>query len=296
MEKNVNKYTLLNTIGRFFSLILKSFDAWGVTLFYGAVITALSSAFALVRFCKAGDFNCYVTINLFLSILVFITVLFYLYDFYQTVFKNSVFKINNILKLDKNKIKSLVLLICYILCFIVSAFVSWKIFTKPANPDWRVEFIYFTIFFIFCVAPLLAMRFSALIAFYFYEYKIPSFKYLYNKTEGRSYIGIIGFLMVLLILTVFNMYIQGITMHFIKLLPLSTAIKIIGSFVNISVVLFSFSMFFCFFEAQRQLMDENDREPSKDEASCSEVEKTPLSTSKSQKKTAKKINKGRKKK
>lgn len=294
MKKTVSKYTLLHTLGCFFSLMLKSFNAWHVTLLYAAVLTLFSSAFALARYC--GSVDCVVAVNLALAVPMLVIVFFYLYDFYHVAFKNDVFKLNTIANFSKNKIKSVGVLFCYFLCFAISAYISWKIFTKPANPDWRLEFVYFTVFFIFCMAPLLAMRFSAAVAFYFSDYKFPSLKYLYKKTEGRSYIGIIGFLTTMLILSMLNLYLQGAAVRIFTLLPLSLTANVLGSFINIVIILITFNLFFCFFEAQRQTMVEDDILNSKTaEQACTE-EKELLVTENTQKKVNKKSDIQKKKK
>lgn len=284
MKKNVRRYTLLSTMGCFFSLICKSFTSWRVTLSYGVLIAAFSWAFGLVHLCNPDNRNCFVAVNLSLILLIFITMLLYLYDFYQVMFKNSVFKPVSIVKLDKNKLKSVGVLLGYILCFAVSAFISWKIFTKPANPNWKIEGIYFTIFFIFCMIPVFAMRFSAVVAFYFNECKLPSFGYLYKKTSGRSYIGIVGFLAVLLILSVLNLYLQGATVYLLKRFPLSFTVSILGSLLNALIILITFGLFLCFFEAQRQKMIEEDVSE-ESVLHDAEIKKDSLPSPKSSKKT-----------
>lgn len=288
MEKKENKYTLLSTLGSFFSMIGKSLRAWSVTLFYGAIITASSSVFERIHFCRMNDLKCYITTISLFVLFVFILIMFYLYDLYQTAFKNSVFKIKNFIRFDKNKIKSIGVLLGYFLCFVISALISWKIFTKPANPNWKIEFIYFTIFFIFCMLPVLAMRFSSVVAFYFNDYKLPSFKYLYKRTEGRSYIGIIGFLMVLLFLSVFNAYGHSVLTGLFADFPLPVTADVLRTFCYVLLILFTFSVFLCFFEAQRLMLAESEYEPA-DTLIADDKEKKVLLTDKTkQKKDGKK--------
>lgn len=258
MEK-ATKYTLLRTMGRFFTLIYKSFNAWRVMLFYGAVITALTNGFYLVYLCAENSFSCFMTTNATVILLVTFAGLCYLYDFYQSVFKNTVFKIENVIKFDGAKIKSLCFLAGYFLSFIISGAASWLILVKPANPDWRIEFVYFTVFFAFCMVPVLAMRFSAAPAFYFNNQKIPSPKYLFMQTSGRSYIGIVGFLMVMLILSVMNLYFYGYGKRIFSALPDSVTFSVLNTFFNTLVMLFTISVLFCFFEAQREVITADDR-------------------------------------
>lgn len=272
MEK-ATKYTLLRTIGHFFTLIYKSFSAWQVMLFYGAVITALTNAFYLVYLCAENSLRCFVATNALVILLLVFVGLCYLYDFYQCAFKNTVFKIENVIKFDKAKIKSLCFLVGYIMCFVVSAAISWFIFVKPANPDWRIEFMYFTVFFAFCMVPVLAMRFSAAPAFYFNNQKMPSPKYLFIQTSGRSYIGIVGFLMVMLILSVMNLYFYGYGKRIFSVLPDSVTFSVLNTFFNTLVMLFTVSVLFCFFEAQREVMTLDDKSDVFNEETAQEAKK-----------------------
>ena len=259
MVKSANKYTLLRTFGRFFSLVYKSLDAWRVALVYGSIITFIYYVMAAGQFvCKKTDVSCYLHFQTFIMIILSLVCLCYVFDFYQNTFKNSVFKYSSIVEFSKNKLKSIGFFIFYILCFAVSAFVARYIILKPANPDWRIEFIYFVVLFIFCMLPVLLMRFSAIVAFYFNEQKLPSIKYLYAKTTGHSFIGIVGFLLTILIMAVFNMQAYAYEAHFTMKYPSSVTVEVLSTFFEIIVKLFTLNVIMCFFEAQRQLMIESD--------------------------------------
>lgn len=265
MDTIINKYTFFRVVSRFFDLIYKSFHSWRVTIFYSIIITLLSGALYIalnfVYLCGNSAMICYISVNIGLIVLLSVLIMCFLYDFYQASFKNSVFKAVDIIKFNKTKIKSLMFLIGYILCYALSAGICWYIFKKPANPDWKIEFIYFCVFFLFCMLPMAAMRFSAAVAFFFHEQKIPSLKYLFTRTERRSYIGIVGFLMVLLILSVLNLYTYALSERlFVKLALPMTAVAL-KMFCNILVILFTFIVILCFFEAQRQLMVETEPFP-----------------------------------
>ncbi|MBR1601187.1 MAG: hypothetical protein IJ677_06360 [Alphaproteobacteria bacterium] len=257
MEKstNKNKYTLLLTFGRFISLIYKSLDAWKIMIVYGAIITLLYYILSSGQLlCNKNNLQCYLRFQLFTVAFMAFVCMCYIVDFYQNIFKNGVFKYSSIVMFDKIKIKSVLFLTAYVLSFVVSAFVAKYIVFKPANPDWRIEFIYFVLLFIFCMLPILAMRFSVIVAFYFNEQKLPPIRYLYQKTSGRSYIGIIGFLLTILIMAVFNMQTYGYVMHFTEKYPSSVSVEVLSTFFDILVKLLTFNVIFCFFEAQRQLM------------------------------------------
>ncbi|MBQ8481810.1 MAG: hypothetical protein IJ532_04700 [Alphaproteobacteria bacterium] len=259
MGKSTNRYTLLRTFGRFVSLIYKSLDAWKITLIYGSVLTFIYYVMASGQFiCNRTNALCFLRFQVIVVIVLSLICLCYVFDFYQNAFKNTVFKYSSIIKFDKNKLKSIGFFILYILCFALSAYIARYIIIKPANPDWRIEFVYFFILFIFCMLPVFLMRFSAVVAFYFNEQKLPTIKYLYEKTAGHSYIGIVGFLLTILIMAVFNMQAYGYETHFTAKYPSSVTVEVLTTFFEILVKLFTLNVIFCFFEAQRQLMTEND--------------------------------------
>lgn len=260
MEKS-SEYTLLKTTGRFFSLVYKSLEVWPAVLIYGALLTAVYCGLLIATtFCAKENQTCQMvwqgTMGVFLSIVS----LCYLVDFYRIVFKNSVFKISNLIQFDKAKIKSVIFIVGYIFSFVISAYVSKNIVFKPANPDWRIEFVYFCVFFAFCMLPVLAMRFSSLVAFYLNEQKIPSLKYMYEQTMGRSYIGVVGFLLVILMSAVFNMQTYSLEVRLFSKFQSSLALQVIITFIDAMVKLFILGWIVCFFEAQRQLMTANEEE------------------------------------
>ena len=253
--ENSTKYTLLRTIGRFFYLIFGTFKSWPLTLFYGAVIIGISLAFYTARYCGADNLNCNVAVTVGVFLLIALCSICYLYDLYCITFKNSVFKISYVLKFDTAKIKSVGFIIGYIMSYVVSGYISWKILQKPADPNWRAEFVYFVVFFVFCLVPIAAMRFSVAVAYYFNKQKLPSLKQLYKVTEGRSYISIVGFLFVMLILSVLNLYLSSVVNR--VLVSSSAMIIVFKIYLLVLIFLFEFSFLLCFFEAQRQLIEEN---------------------------------------
>lgn len=252
MDKNSN-YSLLHVGGRFFRLIVKSINAWRTMLLYGAVTTLVYYILQICQLsCGNGNEQCYMYVQYIAYICLALLFLGYTYDSYQSAFKDSVFKYDNLIKFDVKKIKSCMFLAFYALCFIVPVFVAKLIIFKPANQDWRIEFIYFTILFVFCLLPIAAMRFSMIVAFYFNEQNIPSFKYLYEETRGKSYVGVIGFLLIILIMSVLNLRVYGYEIRMVNEYPSSVFVQVISTFLDIITKLFTLNIIFCFFEAQRQ--------------------------------------------
>lgn len=252
MDKNSN-YSLLRVSGSFFKLIGKSINAWRTMLLYGAVSTLIYYVLQICQMsCGNGNEQCYMYVQYIATVCLAILFLGYTYDNYKNAFKNGVFKYADLIKFDANKIKSCLFSAFYVLLYIVPVFVAKIIIFKQANPDWRIEFIYFTILFIFCLLPIAAMRFSMVVAFYYNEQKIPSFKYLYEKTKGKSYVGIIGFLLITLIMAVLNLHIYGYEIRMINEYPSSVFVQVLSTFLDIIAKLFTLNVIFCFFEAQRQ--------------------------------------------
>ena len=79
MEKNTRKYTLLRTVGRFFSLVFKSFKTWYLTLFYAVIITALALVFYTVSH-YLTDVNYIKSTGLAGILLIFFVISCYLFD------------------------------------------------------------------------------------------------------------------------------------------------------------------------------------------------------------------------
>ena len=96
------------------------------------------------------------------------------------------------------------------------------------------------------------MRFSMAVAFFYNDQKVPSLKYLYKETNGKSYVGIIGFLLIILITSVLNLHIYGYEIRMVNEYPSSETVQVLSTFLDIITKLFTLNVIFCFFEAQRQ--------------------------------------------
>lgn len=271
------KFTLFQIIRRFLYLVCKSADFWRGMLLYSAVMTAFYHISLYGQYiCPQNGFSCFMTLQIVIFAILVLIALCYIFDFYQSVFKNSVFKCKTIISFGAKKLKSVAFLTAYILTYIISVYIAKTIILKPANPVWQIEFIYFVIVFAVCLLPVFAMRFSAMVAFYLYEQKIPSFKFLFNKTAGHSFIGIVGFLGIVLILAIFNMQIYGYENAFLTKFPNSMVVMILLTFFDAFVKLFSLNVLVCFFEAQRELMEYHAEETlPKENKTISLTEKTP---------------------
>jgi len=254
--KMMAKLSLLQTTRQFLRLVYKSTEFWRGMLLYSIVFTFFYHVSVYGQFlCSQNNFSCLITVQLMIIAGLILGALCYIVDFYRSVFKNGVFKCNTIISFDKNKLKSIMFLIAYVLVFVISMYFAKVILLKPANPDWKIEFIYFVILFLLCVLPVFAMRFSAIVAFYLHEQKIPSFKFLYDMTVGHSFVCVVGFLGVILFLAIFNMQVYGYENVFLLNFQDSKSAVILITFFDAFIKLFSLNVLICFFEAQRELME-----------------------------------------
>lgn len=148
-------------------------------------------------------------------------------------------------------------MLLFVFCFIGSISLGWLILKKPANPDWRIEFLFFLVLFATAMFPLIAMRFSAVVAYFLQDNHFPSWKMLYEQTKERSYIGVILFLFILLLSVSLFMHTQVYLMH----LTLDFRVFVVALFAEYCgylVKLFCAAAFVVFFRAQYELMEEKE--------------------------------------
>lgn len=283
MEKSA-KYTLLRTFGRLFRLIFNSLDSLHITLIYGVLLAVIYYLFVVLYNACSGSAICYNTITALAILFPTIITAFYIDDLYQSTFKNSVFKLREIIKFNTNRLKKVSFTIAYFLSFVISGYLAIKILKKPANPVWQIEFIFFCILFAISMLPIAAMRFSAIVAYYLHDQRVPSIKYMYDKTIGRSYIGVVGFLLLILFLSVLNMQIFTYEAYLMHRFPHFITSLAVVYFIMITL-LFSLSIIICFFEAQRQLLEDNPSVAAVEELGAESVpsEETPTKSKSSEK-------------
>lgn len=187
--------------------------------------------------------------------LSFVIIISFIYDLYYVMFKNTVFKIKNCVLVTPKKLRSILLLAFYILLYLIAGVVSWVIFAKPANPVWYIEFGYFTIMFCFALLPLFLMRSFVGISLYLQDGTIPSLQYIFQATSGRSYIAIVGFLLLILTGTIFFAH-TDIYLRHLYLKYDYFAVAVAGEFICYLAILGIFSLLLCFSRAQHELLDE----------------------------------------
>lgn len=274
-----NNYSIINLIFTTFSLCKEAIKYWKIPAIYSIFLVFTAIAFSRWTYsCNSDEmeFWCYNMPNnkyiVYSSILIYSIIYLYLlfsstYDLYNSMFKNSVFKTKNILKNTKEKIKSSMFLTIFFILLLIPMIIAFKILIKKPNPIWQIEFIYFTIMFIMFFAPLITIRLSSSVAYYFDTLKFPKFIEIFKHTSGKAYVAIFTFLFLILIINIFYMKIMGYMLPFTnsnKSFFISFTAEYIDAFYKI-ISIFVIFLYFC---AQKQILDNL----SEDNAPSNEVE------------------------
>lgn len=190
-------------------LTLKFLKQWKIIFVYAVALTMISSVTGNWGYsCNTGENGwwCFTwNIHSAASAVAWMTVCLILvtyfllsasYDIYDAALSGKKFSLRNVFIPEKNKlIYSGIVAACLIFLFlpVVLAFV---ILRNPANPDYRVEFLYFLATFIFCWIPFIVLRIAIGISCFLEEKHIPSFKKVFEMTKG----GVAGILFSYLLL------------------------------------------------------------------------------------------------
>lgn len=261
-----NRYTFFSIIGTWINLLPQIIKQWGAILTYGVAITALSAAFGRWSFsCQEENIGpwCYVPSSnfaltvaflLIFFILMCLIVAFFVYDFQQNVNLNGVFKLKDAYRFSKPKIKSALFVLGIIVGFIVPVVIAMAIINKPANPDYRIEFCYFTIMFLMFLIPLVQIRLSAGIAYFLNKGYVPLRK-IFKITVGRSFIPLLLFLLLTILMLSIHMrslgYFNYLTYHY-----KGFAMVMLTDFADNVLKLVCLTLFLLFFQAQYQAIEE----------------------------------------
>lgn len=230
-------------------------------------------------------------LGIYVILSLFVLFSFY-FDLYKSVFKNNQFRIRDIITFSKEKLRFMgyVLLFCFLIVIFMG--VDLKILAKEPNPDWRIEFIFFIILFVFAWLPIIFIRMGASIDYMADSNTIP-FKKIWDMTSRRNFSLIITFCLIFLFI------------NFIHI-RLSYSLRTTASEYNYFVVAFIVDMIGCFllfnyiallmmyFRAVRSLIDEkyeilnNDKIEEKTETTEEVVEITKKQPKKGKKNKAKK--------
>lgn len=92
--------------------------------------------------------------------------------------------------------------LAYFFTLAVAAGAFYLLIARVPNPDWRIEWAYFTVVSLGFFAPLLALRFSVYFAFIATAEKFPSPIEIWRKTRGNGF-ALLGGIVFLLLVSLF---------------------------------------------------------------------------------------------
>lgn len=254
-----------------------------IPAFYAAVLCVLAFLTGFPMSCQLGREGiwwCYLEKNnsempLYAFILCKLLLLFvccsFFVDFYNTAFNKKTFSWKNSILLNSERLKKIGLLFGTLFVLVAPIALAFAIFLKKANPDWRIEFIYFVIMFICCWIPFIVIRLSAGISYFLSDGKFPSLKVLWQKTEDRNFSIIFSYVLIFVILNFLSLQISFISrLLMLKYFYFSTAL--ITEFFSNLFILFAEIVFMMLFRSMHEILESENSSPS-DENSAMDSQK-----------------------
>ena len=264
--ENTKRFKLLRVLGKTILYSWKMLDQWRMYLFYAILLTIISLIFGRWSFSciqepkawchsfsgSAGKDISYLLLYYFSILVIFSS---FGYDLYNATFKNTVFKIRNLLAYDKNRIKSIFFSIGCLMVFVIPIFIAIMIIMKPANPLFEIEFLFFIMLFCCVIFNVMYIRLMSFVAYYLYDYKMPSLKLIYSKTSGQTYVSVTSFLLLAVFLCFTQLQFIG---NFLRMNENDTFLmSLTTEFLDYIIKLIYFSFFLAVFSAQKDLLEED---------------------------------------
>ena len=245
------KLILPKIIWKTLTLIGEVFAQWKTFLWYALILTSITGILGQWTFsCQINQASwwCYAS-NIkgiyIIYVLVLLLQIFLWFSFCCDISTQSKyqqqFDFLSFLKLNKEKLTKIGVILGSCLTFIAGPAICFTIVQKKANPDWRIEFMWFILAFASCWLPFLVLRFSAAISYLLDNGKIPSLKYVWQQTKDKNFSIIVPFCLLLLIS---NLLIIKVAMSIKSLLveQNDVATSFICEFINNLVILFIAAM------------------------------------------------------
>ncbi len=264
--KQQNKYTFFGVLNTWTRQLVHIAAQWRIFAVYAAVITVISALFGRWSYacqhgisgywCLSLPANKYLIIT---CLVVFYALLLYLIgafitDLHNSLFKNSVFKPKDVLVLSRQKMASARMLLTIMLLAVSCTMAAVYIIRRPANPDFGIEFCWFIAAFMLILVPLLMVRCSACFAYYLNTGRLQLRK-VFDYTGGRSYISVMLFLLLMIILLMVNLHAIAFFNRMMQNYNyLATAV--VTDFADCLLKLICLAMILAFFDAQYIRMEE----------------------------------------
>ncbi len=257
---NLPKYSMLGILIRLFKLGRYIFDCWRPTAVYAALITLIALIMrGIGTECIDADGGwCGIILQnwFFIPLFVLGTALYthlflaFAVDFYDEVFMEHKFTFKQLWRRSKEKWHQELFLLGYFLGFLLSFALVLKLLMQPANPNWRIEMVYFSIIFGLFVFILFLMRIAAAVSRYL-STGHSDWRQIYKQTSGRAYAGIILFLLILALILLCSLRLNIWFNVLSSTVPLLTALF---CFIKIFMQLIFTALMLTFYRAQDELL------------------------------------------
>lgn len=254
---NANKYSIIGVFVRMFHLGGKIFDCWRPIVIYAALLMILTYIFSFtMRIYFTEDMVTGYSISALLIGLLYFILYAHLFlafavDFYDEAFNGKKFQLQQLWHREKQKWHSELFLLAYLAAYAIPFALAAKLLIQPANPNWRIEFIYFTIIFAVFIFILLLIRLSAGVSRGLSANQWPKWKQVLKQTSGSAYVGTILFLVIIALELLSSIRLKA----WLEVLPIiSPWLEWLSMWLGNIITLGFTAVIFVFFRAQDELL------------------------------------------
>ena len=224
--KDIHQFGFLKVFFHTADLSKNIWRCWSLFLIYGVLMTLLALVCGRINYgCLQNqeDFWCKYLLSVpniaLISligylILSLVFVAFFCYDYYQKAFKNKGADWYHVLNFSKEKISGAIVFLGYIFCLVFPIICEFQILLRKANPDWRIEMIFFLALFGFVVLNFFTIQVFSCISRFFRNGNKVDISLIVKQTTGKSSVIILLFLVFFGILNLLILNINGFLQHF----------------------------------------------------------------------------------